>query len=302
MPKGIPKAGFRRRRGKSDMSILPNRAVHIQRMVPVENDIVPVRHESDELIAMRLANRFEIMDAMIRDATNGTARAVIVSGPPGLGKSYTIEHHLQKWNPANDKFLITRGYVRPTGLFKLLYQYRSPGQVIVFDDADSIFSDDTSLNFLKAVCDTTKKRIVSYLAETVLIDEDSATRIPRQFEFEGTIIFITNYDFDALISRGHKLTPHLEALMSRSHYIDLALKNRRDYFVRIKTVFTEKMLAESEFRSVDRDVLLDFIEDNLAELREVSLRMAIKIAALCQNHPITWKRIAKITCCKEFTA
>ena len=135
-----------------------------------------------------------------------------------------------------------KGYVRATGLVKLLYQYRNAGQVIVFDDADAIFFDDVSLNLLKAVCDTTETRRVSWLSEGSLVDEETAVRIPRNFEFKGTIIFISNYDFDAMIDRGHKLAPHLAALVSRAHYIDLAMKSRRDYLVRIRQVIEEGLL------------------------------------------------------------
>jgi hypothetical protein len=226
----------------------------------------------------------------------GNSRSLIVSGPAGLGKSFTVERTLSQWDPNGVNHTIVKGYVRATGLIKLLYQFREEGQVVVFDDADTIFFDDTSLNLLKAVCDTTERRRVSWLSEGKLMDEETGEIIPRTFDFEGTIIFITNYDFDQMIEKGHKLAPHLNAMISRSHYIDLALKTRRDYLVRIRQVIREGML--SELTVVQRNDVISYIERNHARLRELSLRMAIKIGNLRKSND-NWERLANVTCCRN---
>lgn len=257
--------------------------------------VVYERPETDAEISARIAERFEILDVLAEATTVGNSRALIVSGPAGLGKSYTVEKRLAEWDPNEINHTIVKGYVRATGLVKLLYQYRNPGQVIVFDDADAIFFDDVSLNLLKAVCDTTERRRVSWLTEGKLIDEDSAEIIPRSFDFEGAIIFITNYDFDVMISRGHKLAPHLEALISRSHYIDLALKTRRDYLIRIRQCISQGLLDNLTFS--ERSDVIMFIEQNAEKLRELSLRMAIKIGSLRKTNR-EWQKLAKITCCR----
>lgn len=253
------------------------------------------RVETDDEIDARIAERFDILDVLAEACTLGNARALIVSGPAGLGKSYTIEKRLAEWDPNEVNHTIVKGYVRATGLVKLLYQYRNEGQVIVFDDADSIFFDDVSLNLLKAVCDTTERRRVSWLSEGKLIDEETAELIPRSFDFNGTIIFISNYDFDAMIDKGHKLAPHLAALVSRSHYIDLAMKTRRDYLVRIRQVIRQGLLSDLSF--AQRSEVITFIESNSDSLRELSLRMAIKLGALAKQGG-DWKKVARITCCR----
>jgi hypothetical protein len=234
---------------------------------------------------------------MTKAAVAGEARAVIVSGPAGLGKSYTVEQELAAWDPNEINHTIIKGFVRATGLYKTLYNYREAGQVIVFDDSDSIFYDDVALNLLKAVCDTTEKRRVSWLTEGVMIDEESGERLPRGFEFNGTIVFITNLDFDALIDRGHKLAPHLQALMSRAHYIDLAMKTRRDYVVRIKQVLEKGLLKKSGLTPAQEKDVVDFIEANTDRLRELSLRMALKVGAI-RKIGETWQKVARVTCCR----
>lgn len=261
--------------------------------VKVKYDSRPV--ETDAEIDARIAERFEILDVMAEACTLGNSRALIVSGPAGLGKSFTIEKRLADWDPNEVNHTIVKGYVRATGLVKLLYQYREAGQVIVFDDADSIFFDDVSLNLLKAVCDTTERRRVSWLSEGKLVDDETAELIPRSFDFNGTIIFISNYDFDAMIDRGHKLAPHLAALVSRAHYVDLAMKSRRDYLVRIRQVIRAGMLGDLGVR--ERAEVIAFIERHHESLRELSLRMAIKIGAL-RKQGGNWEKVARITCCR----
>lgn len=286
MPKGVPAAGFRTARRGSDAA---------DRLAAIKVSYAPEKRETDAEIEARIADRFEILDVLTEACVVGNSRALIVSGPAGLGKSFTVEKRLTDWDPNELQHTIVKGYVRATGLVKLLYQFRQPGNVIVFDDADAIFFDDVSLNLLKAVCDTTERRRVSWLSEGKLLDEDSAELIPRSFDFEGTIIFITNYDFDAMIDKGHKLAPHLQAMVSRAHYIDLAMKSRRDYLVRIRQVVKQGLL--SHLTETQRHDVIAFIEGNHDKLRELSLRMAIKIGGL-RKQGGDWQKIAKITCCR----
>ena len=120
---------------------------------------------------------------------------------------------------------------------------------------------------LKAVCDSTDRRRVSYLAEFNMIDEDTATVIPRQFQFDGTIVFISNLDFDAIADKGGKLAPHLTAMISRSHYIDLAMKTRRDYLIRMKQVIRQGLLRSRGLSKAQEKKVVAFIEDNQDHIR-----------------------------------
>jgi hypothetical protein len=285
MPRGIPANGVR----------APRRDSNANRVANIKVSYSEIKNETEEQIDARIAERFEILDVLAEACIVGNSRALIVSGPAGLGKSYTVEKALSNWDPNEINHTIVKGYVRATGLVKLLYQYREHGQVVVFDDADSIFFDDVSLNLLKAVCDTTERRRVSWLSEGKLVDEETADLIPRSFDFNGSVIFISNYDFDAMIDRGHKLAPHLQALVSRAHYVDLSMKTRRDYLVRIRQVIRQGLLNDLSFEA--RSDVITFIEQNHEKLRELSLRMALKIGAL-RKQGGNWLRVATVTCCR----
>jgi len=255
---------------------------------------LPETQETDEEIEEKLSERFGILKTITKAAVEGQVPALIVSGPAGLSKSYTVEKVLEEWDPTETRYTIVKGYVRATGLFKALYQNRLKGQVLVFDDADSIFFDDTSLNFLKAVLDSTERRRVSYLSEYKIYDEENATVIPSTFEFEGTCIFITNYDFDAMIAKGHKLAPHLQALVSRAHYVDLAMKTRRDFLVRIKQVIDEGLFDEKNLSKKEINDVMTFIETHVDRVRELSLRTALKIGAI-RKFNTDWEKVARVT-------
>ena len=284
MPRGVPKAGFRKTKNKTKSDIV---AYH-----------EPIQIETDTEISQRISDRFEILEDLAIGSTSGEIRSLIVSGPAGLGKSFTIEKTLNQWDPNGTNYTIIKGYVRATGLYKTLFAHSAPGQVVVFDDADTIFFDDTSLNMLKAVCDSTENRTVSYLAESQLFDDGTAERLPKSFEFHGTIIFITNYDFDAMIEKGHKLAPHLLAMMSRSHYIDLSMKTKRDYMVRIHQVISKGLLDNVGLTHVAQQEVVSFLDANKDTLRELSIRVALKVASIRKLKEQKWEKIAKITCCR----
>lgn len=290
MPRGVPKAGFRMTRKRKAAGVSRKSLASQMVIEPVEPEV----YETEDQIRNKLDERFTALSLMAKSAVAGEIRAVVVSGPAGVGKSFEIEQLLTAMNPYHT---IVRGFVRPTGLYKTLYEYRHPGSVVVFDDADSIFNDDISLNLLKAACDTTRTRRLSWLSETRMEDEGGDT-MPREFEFEGTIIFITNYDFDILIDRGNRLAPHFQALVSRSMYLDMAMKNKRDYIVRIKQVLEKGMLRSQNMTRTDETEIMSFIEKNQDTLRELSLRMVVKVANLKKAHPTKWQSLARVVCCR----
>ena len=119
---------------------------------------LPVRKvtkvESLEEIESKLADRFEALEIMAEATGRGVNRSLIVSGPAGLGKSYTVEQKLAELERKGHNVTYIKGYVRPLALYKLLYETRSAKSVLVFDDSDSIFHDDVSMNLLKSACDS----------------------------------------------------------------------------------------------------------------------------------------------------
>ena len=288
MPRGVPKNGFRMTRKRRSSGV---------RVSSAPAFIQPIRKESVAEIEVKLQDRFEALEIMSEATGRGINRSLIVSGPAGLGKSFTVEAKMAELEKQGHHITYIKGYVRPLALYKLLYESRRSNSVLVFDDSDSIFYDDVSMNLLKSACDSTDRRVLHWLSRSLEREEDEdGENIPEKFEFEGSIIFITNYDFDRLIESGNKLAPHFEALVSRSHYLDLAMKTKLDYLVRIKQVVRGGMLRSRGLSVSDETLIMEFIVDNVDRLRELSLRMVVKLSGLYKMDRNNWQKLAKQTC------
>lgn len=286
MPRGVPKNGFRMTKRRRNQGVVAQPVLTLTKSV-----------ESVEQIEEKLNDRFNALEVLSEATGKGVNRSLIVSGPAGLGKSYTVEQKMKKLENAGHIVTYIKGYVRPLSLYRLLYNARFQHCVLVFDDSDSIFADDVSMNLLKAACDSTETRKLHWLSRSIdKIEDEDGEPIPANFEFEGSVIFITNYDFDDLIARGSRLAPHFEALVSRSHYLDLAMKTKMDYVVRIKQVVKAGMLRDKNISDYDAGILVDFVESNMDNLRELSLRMVIKLATLMKMDYVNWQKLAKQTC------
>ncbi len=256
-----------------------------------------VARETDADIIARLRERFEILTEMTKAVKSGDVRAMIVSGPPGVGKSFGVEEVLTKDDLFNTlgerkpRYEIVKGALSAIGLYAKLYEFSDAKSVLVFDDCDSIFFDDLSLNILKAALDSGSKRFINWNTDSRLLRSEG---IPDRFEFKGGVVFITNIKFAHV--RSKKLKDHLAALESRCHYIDLEMDTQREKILRIKQVICENnMLAKYEFDSSVQDELIDYIESNKDILRELSLRTVIKTADLRKAFPNSWKTMAKTT-------
>ena len=254
---------------------------------------------TDEEIGVKLNRRFAALDTMAKATIDGINTALIVSGPAGLGKSYSIEKALREAEVlGGTNYETIKGFVRATGLYKTLYENREPGSVIVFDDADSILLDDVTLNLLKAALDTTDERWLSWRAESRM-ETGEGESVPNRFLFEGQVIFITNLDFEGMIDKGSKLAPHLEALLSRSHYLDLDIRTPREYIIRIRQVCASGMLRKKGLTTAQEEEVLGFMEKNAPRLRELSLRMALKLGTMLKMDPKTWQDLAEMTVLKR---
>lgn len=256
-------------------------------------------HESDSEVKERLRKRFKILSDITQAAKEGNVRAVIVSGPPGVGKSFGVEAQLAKSDLFNTisnkkpKYEVVKGAMSALGLYCKLYEYSEAGNVIVFDDCDSVLLDDLSLNILKAALDSSKKRYISWNTDSRMLRNEG---IPDRFEFKASAIFITNIKFDHVKSK--KLKDHLDALESRCHYVDLTIDSERDKVLRIKQIVEDGMLRDYNFEQEEVDEVMEFIESNKKQLRELSLRTVLKLADLKKSFKDRWQDYAVVTCLK----
>lgn len=285
---GRPVAGF------------PDRAIKIRCESEADYETVggPAVYESltetDEEVVERIRTRFAMLGEMTKAVKKGDVRAMIVSGPPGVGKSHGVEEVLDRYKMMEDlgakkTHEVIKGAMSPIGLYCKLFKMADAGNVVVFDDCDSIFQDDLSLNILKAALDSKKSRWIHWNTDSFKLRNEG---VPDKFKFEASAIFITNMKFDKV--KG-KLREHLEALESRCHYMDLTIDTERDKMLRIKQVIQDGMLDNYKLTDEVKTEIIDFVDINKKRLRELSLRTVLKVADLAVAFPDRWESFAENT-------
>lgn len=279
--------------------------MYTPKLLPVETDQYSYRtepevvsNETDEEIIERLRTRFTILEDMTRAVKRGDVRAMIVSGPPGVGKSYGVDRVLSRNDilaaiandPSLKQYDIIKGMMSGLMLYRKLYDFRDAKSVLVLDDVDSIFGDEVSLNILKTALDSGARRMISWNTDSRYLKDEG---IPNTFEYHGGCILITNLKFANVKSK--KLRDHLEALESRCHYLDLLIDTNREKMLRIRQIVKDGMLDKFELEESEIDEIVEYICDNKARVRELSLRTVIKAAELKKGMPNSWKSIADMT-------
>ena len=272
-------------------------------MADANLELAPTVTETDEEAMDRIKTRFNILDDMAKATIAGDIRAMIVSGPPGVGKSYGVEQQMEKASlfdqltNSRTRYEVVKGAMTALGLYAVLYKYSDAKNVLVFDDCDSVFQDDLALNILKAALDSGKSRRICWNSDSSLLSREG---IPNSFEFKGSCIFITNLKFENIKSK--KLQDHLDALQSRCHFLNLTIDSDRDKMLRIKQVDRDcegGLFRDYGFERGEDKEIFDFMEENAHKLREISMRMALKIADLFKVTGVNdWKVLAESTCMK----
>ena len=245
---------------------------------------------TDEEIAADIMLRFNTMTEMVLAATKGLSRSLFCQGPAGVGKSTGINKALVKSGADVETI---KGFCTPLELYSILYANCSKNNIVLFDDADAIFADEICMNLLKAATDSTSKRIICWRSSKDMYDSEGEP-LPSMFEFNGSVIFITNKDFNQEIAKQSKMSCHFEALRSRAHCISLNIHTKREYVIHLKNVIATEPILD-HFNAATKKEIVDFIDEHQDKMLELSLRMITKLSDLVKINPKNWKNLAKIT-------
>jgi hypothetical protein len=272
--------------------------------------------ETDDQIKDRINERFRILREMSVGAAEGKVRGMVITGAPGVGKSHDVEMALARFdlinrmsfNPDasdqdvrrmtssggyNPPYGFVKGHMSPVALYKTLYDKSGKGDVLVLDDCDGVLFDEQALGLLKAALDTTKRRVLSWNT-----DNRSEDAPPTRFEFNGSIIFITNVNFERMVAEGKpaKLAPHLEAIMDRCFYLDMTIDTLREKLLRIDQVARDMgMLTKQGLEADEVTEVLDFVHEKAHKFRSLSLRRVVQLGDLRRTRKSDWKRMAEVT-------
>jgi len=237
--------------------------------------------------------RFGFVSDMVAMLASGAQASVVVTGPGGLGKSFTVSQTLTALGfkdvsvledfavgtvlKTAKTFRVIKGYSTPKGLYRTLYENKDG--VIVFDDCDSVLKDAVSLNLLKGALDSYSRRIISWRAD--IKDED----LPTSFEFKGRVIFISNLASSNID----------QAIITRSMAVDLSMTNKQ------KIERMQHLLTSGEFMpEFDKTIKADamsLIERLQDSVKELSLRTLIQVTKIRQGAGKNWANLAEYTIC-----
>lgn len=249
---------------------------------------------SDDQIMDDIGAQFDLFEECIEQVVCGERRGVIVSGPPGSGKSHAVAKFEDR---AKGEYVPITGSISPPELYRLLHKIKDNG-CAAFDDCDDIFKFVEGLNLLKGALDIKPPgtpNMISWLKMTKGMVDDVGDDLPKTFDFQGRILFMTNKDFEKEIEKGTNIAPHLKALCDRTGYMTLGLHTRRRLMLRIKQVVRDSNIMSDN--GIDNPItqmeIIQFIEENKEKWRALNLRLVAQLCEYRKSLPSKWTRHAK---------
>jgi hypothetical protein len=231
--------------------------------------------------------RFGFVEKLVSMVADGVQPSAVITGEGGLGKTFTVTKTLEAKGykdisdlaefqvgaviNARKCFTFVKGYSTPKGLYRTLFENNK--SIVVFDDCDSVLKDPVALNLLKSALDSYGKRIISWNAD--MRDDD----LPRSFNFEGRVIFISNLDEGKID----------QAIRSRSMMIDLSMTTDQK-IERMETIAAAPEFLPEYDSTVKADALA-LIREIKDDVKEISLRTLISVAKIRASND-DWKDLA----------
>jgi len=206
------------------------------------------------ILSLTVEERFDYISSITDMVINGISPSALITGVAGIGKTFLVK---KCFDDAGQKegidFHFVKGHSTAMGLYRYLYEHRDA--TCVFDDCD-FKGDDIAINILKSALDSYDVRKISWQSERMPED------LEKEFEFKGSIIFITNKDASEID----------EAVKSRTFVINLQMSRK-------EIVEYMREIADDIEPQIDLGLKLEVI-DYLDEVRDhfeqFNLRTLIK--------------------------
>ena len=266
----------------------------VESVAPTKEELQAMTAEENAKHEAEISKRFRVMNTILKGVVEGDIPSVIISGAPGCGKSFTVEKMAEDAiiDGNLSKVHHIKGKLSAFALFLAMWDNRDKGDLIVIDDADSIFEDQDAFNILKAALDSGARRTVHWATmNSHMQDHD----IPQSFDFKGSVIFLTNKDFNREIDRNSRMSPHFKALVSRCGYLDLKVHQAHEILIRVKQVVKESdLMMNLGLDESKAEEVVGWIDENVGRMREVSIRTINKLAGYVKSCGDEWKDMAEV--------
>ena len=250
-------------------------------------------------VIQEVIERFQTVEQMTKlfASTNTALNGLIVTGNAGMGKTRSVQQALYDANCCKENIEYVKGSsISAVALFALLWQNREKGKIIILDDVDLVHKTKSEvsaiLDMFKGATEPTKgERIIGWMrgAAAPLFRD---LGVPSQFDFQGSIIWITNDTQEALEKA---CGSHWNAISSRFRQVPVWLNEQE------KVMYTLYLIEEMDILGKDcnafeggysKEVIADtiqYIRDNWKSMNDVTPRVAISIADIRNSCPDDWK-------------
>lgn len=251
-------------------------------------------------IVQETINRFKTVQKLssVFVSGNSAQKGIIISGDAGTGKSHYVQQAFVDTNTTERVDYNKSKSFTAAAFYVKLYLNRNEGDVVVFDDCNigGLSGGDKKniIDMLKGATEMTKgERIIGWeRASTNQLMKDHG--VPPEFDFQGSIIWITNYSFDELKKWAG---PHWEAISSRFIQVPIYLNDQEKLMYTLYLLEDIKMLEgdicqtkEGGYPKEIVDRTIKYIRDNFKDLN-VTARIAAKIADTMENFPEDWEML-----------
>ncbi len=225
-------------------------------------------------------NIFKTIELMTIQIARGKSNSLIITGDAGVGKTQTVTETLASFGMRSpNAYVKVTGDISTAGLYEIMFLNRH--KLLIFDDCDSVFKDAESVNMLKGALDTYDKREISNMKKTYydsldMTDLDMQIKMeqelqagktpsmPKQFVFDGKIIFISNIP-------GEKFD---KAILSRSLHVDVKL-TKQELLDRMREIITKVLPTESINKKYEALEFLNSLADNYSLKFDLNIRSLI---------------------------
>jgi len=193
-----------------------------------------------------------MMEKVVTGLIRSKVNSLLITGAPGIGKSYTVNKCLQELEETDGiKFTVTKGHLTPMKMYLHMCDNREPNSVLVFDDCDDVLYKPEALNLLKAATELNSVRKLYWNSK--FVDEPSII-------FNGKVIVITNTWVSG--------NPHFKAICDRMHVFPLHVT------INEKLAKIESLSADLLTRydtDISTDDIIEFILTNKDKVNPDSL-------------------------------